>query len=139
MRRAARTDRNHAEIVKALRAIGASVADTSGVGAGYPDLTVGYRDLTFCVELKDGQKPPSARKLTPAQVEFAKAWKGHWVCVTSAEDAVNVVATYGRKDALRREWWDYCQTHQKDLDVIPHFADWLRSRLASSSPVVETK
>lgn len=133
MRRAARVDANHAEIVKALRAIGAEVADMSGAGNGFSDLVCLYLDKVLLVEVKDGQKPPSARKLTPAQVEFAKAWKGHWVCVTSAEDAVNVVATYGREDALRREWWDYCQKHQKDLDVIPHFADWLRSRLGVSS------
>lgn len=46
MRRAARTDANQVEIVSALRAIGCSVSDTSGVGGGFPDLAVGFRKRT---------------------------------------------------------------------------------------------
>ena len=91
MRRAARTDRNHAEVVKALRAVGASVADTSRVGGGFPDLVVGMRGQSFLLEVKDGRKPPSARKLTPEQERFAAEWGGHWVCVTSVDEAIRVV------------------------------------------------
>ena len=92
MRRAARTDGNHAEVVKALRAIGASVADTSGVGAGFPDLVVGYRGRNWLVEVKDGRKSPSRRALTPDQVEFVATWRGHWVKVESAQEAVDKVS-----------------------------------------------
>jgi hypothetical protein len=43
------------------------------------------------VEVKDGSKPPSERKLTPAQVQFHAIWKGRIVVVTSPEEAVAAV------------------------------------------------
>ena len=91
VRRAARQDANHAEIVSALRKVGASVADTSGVGRGFPDLVAGFRGRNWLMEVKDGQKPPSARKLTPDQEAFVAEWRGHWVCVKSAEEAIKAV------------------------------------------------
>ena len=48
MRRAARVDRNQAEIVVALRAGGASVQPLHAVGKGVPDLLVGWRGKIFC-------------------------------------------------------------------------------------------
>jgi hypothetical protein len=91
MRRAARTDANHTEIVKALRAIGASVADTSSIGLGFPDLVVGFRNRNWLLEVKDGAKRPSARKLTALQDAFVTCWRGQWACVTSAQEAIDVV------------------------------------------------
>jgi hypothetical protein len=70
MRRAARTDGNHAHIVDGLRKVGAHVEDTSGVGDGFPDLVVGYRGKWHLIEVKDGDLPPSERRLTPKQ----KVW-----------------------------------------------------------------
>lgn len=76
MRRAAKVDDNHAEIVAALRTMGASVLDLSRVGKGCGDILVGaYGSTVFC-EIKDGSKPPSARKLTPDQEKFHAAWRG---------------------------------------------------------------
>lgn len=102
MRRAARQDANHTEIIKALRGVGCEVHDTSDVGGGFPDLVVKTPEIAgddfkrpgrlLMVEVKDGRKPPSARKLTPAQEEFSKRWEGHWVCVTSVDEALAVVA-----------------------------------------------
>ena len=91
MRRAARTDANQAAIIEALRAIGASVRDTSAVGKGFPDLVAGYRGRTWLLECKDGRKPPSARKLTPDQIEFKATWRGHWAVVNSPEEALEIV------------------------------------------------
>ena len=91
MRRAAKTDANHAEIVAALRKIGASVHDTSAVGRGFPDLVVGLRGRNWLIECKDGAKAPSARKLTPDQIEFKATWRGHWAVAISPEDAVSIV------------------------------------------------
>lgn len=89
--RAARTDANHAEVVKALRAIGCSVADTSRVGGGFPDLVCGYRGRNYLIEVKDGKKPPSGRRLTDDQVKFVQQWRGYWACVQSVDEALEVV------------------------------------------------
>lgn len=95
MRRAARQDANHRDIVEALRAIGASVADTSGVGGGFSDLVVGFRGRNYLVEVKDGRKPPSARKLTQDQKDFVAGWRGHWACVMSPDDAIELITRGG--------------------------------------------
>lgn len=91
MRRAAKVDANHAEVVAALRKIGCSVASLASVGAGIPDLAVGYQGKNFLLEVKDGKKPPSARKLTDDEKAFMAAWKGQYAVVESAEQAIGVV------------------------------------------------
>jgi Holliday junction resolvase len=75
MRRAAKVDDNHAEIRAAFRSLGAEVVDCSHVGDGFPDLLVGWRGRVLMVEVKDSRKPPSARKLTPAQTVFHVEWQ----------------------------------------------------------------
>jgi hypothetical protein len=91
MRIAAKTDRNQREIVAALQAIGASVAITSAVGKGFPDLVVGMRGRNWLLEIKHGALSPSRRKLTPDQIEFKAGWRGHWAVVNSADEAIEVV------------------------------------------------
>lgn len=83
--KAARTDSNQAEIVAALRRAGASVAITSSLGGGFPDLVAGLNGKTYLLEVKDGTKPPSKRRLTPAESRFHASWLGH-VCVVETED-----------------------------------------------------
>lgn len=70
MRRAARVDANQPEIVAALKAMGAEVTDLSAVGSGVCDLLVSYRGQWYAIEIKDGSKPPSKRKLTDDQVDW---------------------------------------------------------------------
>jgi len=86
MRRAARTDANQTDIVDEFRAWGASVLPLHAVGKGCPDLLIGTPRGSLLVEVKDGSKPPSARKLTPDQVEFHAAWRGRIEIVTRLED-----------------------------------------------------
>jgi hypothetical protein len=64
MRRAARTDATQADIVECLRTVGAKVAITSQLGGGFPDLVAAFRGKWYLLEVKDENKPPSARKLT---------------------------------------------------------------------------
>lgn len=75
MRRAARTDANQIQVVSALRAAGAKVQDLSAVGKGVPDLLCQYQGTFYLIEVKDGRKTPSQRKLTPDQVKWHEEWK----------------------------------------------------------------
>jgi hypothetical protein len=87
MRRAAKIDSNHLEIVAALRGIGAYVMSLASVGGGCPDLLVGFRGHTFLVEIKDGSKPPSARQLTEAQLKFHREWLGGTLAIVDSPEA----------------------------------------------------
>lgn len=91
MRRAARVDENQGLIVKALRACGATVRIITQ-GDGIPDLLVGYRGHTILMEVKDGNKPPSARQLTAAEQIFFDQWTGGKLfIVNSVEEALDVL------------------------------------------------
>lgn len=92
MRRiASKVDRNQAEIVAALRAIGATVQLLHSVGAGCPDILCGFRGRNVLLEIKDGNKPPSARKLTADQVEWHGGWKGQVAVVEDVDAALAVM------------------------------------------------
>ncbi len=86
MRRAARVDRNHAEIVAACRLLGATVQSLAGEGKGVPDLLVGWRGANLLFEVKDGTKTKSQRRLTPDQVKWHAEWKGTVYVVECADD-----------------------------------------------------
>lgn len=86
--RARRTDANLKQIAAAFRKAGAQVHVTNGAW----DLTVGYGGLTVLVECKDGSKPPSARKLTPAEREFHAQWTGGIRVVEDEDDVRDVMA-----------------------------------------------
>jgi hypothetical protein len=87
MRRAAKVDANQDQVVSALRAAGASVQSLAAIGKGCPDLLVGYRGYTMLMEVKDGAKPPSARRLTDDQVTWHGAWGGSAVAVVDGPEA----------------------------------------------------
>ncbi len=88
MRRKARVDSNQAEIVETLRAMGASVAPTHTLGSGFPDLVVGWRGINLLLEIKDGEKAPSKRQLTPDEQRWHDDWRGQIVVIQSARDAI---------------------------------------------------
>ena len=71
-----RIDANQTRIVEALRAAGCKVAINSDAGCGVPDLIVWtpIQKRIVLIELKDGDKPPSKRKLTKAQERFHAFW-----------------------------------------------------------------
>ncbi len=86
-----KVDANQSEIVQALRAVGASVAITSSLGNGFPDLVVGFRQRNYLLEVKDGNKPPSKRLLTEEEQRFFKTWSGSAYKVESVTDALTVI------------------------------------------------
>ena len=85
--KAARIDANHEQVVSALRAAGASVQSLAGVGKGVPDLLVGFQGKTLIMEVKDGRKTPSERRLTEDQVKWHGAWRGGPLAVVDGVDA----------------------------------------------------
>lgn len=100
MRRAAKVDQNQAQVVKDLRAVGCSVLPLHAVGKGCPDLLVAYGMKNHLLEVKDGSKPPSARKLTPAQEKFHAEWRGPIFTVTSTEEALKAMGIF----PIERGW-----------------------------------
>lgn len=90
MRRMARVDGNQSEIVDGLRRIGAEVQHLHTIGKGCPDLLVAFRGQWYAVEVKDGEKPAAAQKLTPDEVAWHEKFSRHapvyvW---TSLDDAM---------------------------------------------------
>ena len=69
MRRASRTDSNHAAIVEAYEAHGCTVLSLARMGDGCPDLLVGYRGRLALVEVKAARG-----RLRPAQEDFQRRW-----------------------------------------------------------------
>jgi len=91
VRRAAKVDANQTEIVNALRQVGASVQSLASTGKGCPDLLVGFRGVNWLLEIKDGRKVRSARKLTEDQVVWHQTWRGKVYIVESVDQALNLL------------------------------------------------
>ena len=91
MRTAAKVDANQPDIVQALRQIGATVQPIHVIGKGCPDLLVGYRGVNSLLEVKDGDKPPSARKLTPPELRWHDDWRGEVFIVKNEYEAIEVI------------------------------------------------
>lgn len=75
-RRAPRIDANQPEIVKSFRKLGCTVQHLHMVGDGCPDICVGFQGNNYMIEIKDGSKPPSGRKLTTDEQEWHDEWLG---------------------------------------------------------------
>lgn len=89
--RAAKTDDNQKLIVDGLRKAGISVAITSSMGAGFPDIVCGHMRRNYLFEVKDGNKPPSQRKLTDDQVKFHDEWRGQINVITCLDEALDII------------------------------------------------
>jgi hypothetical protein len=93
MRRAARVDGNHKEVMGHFRSLGFMVHDISQL-KNCADLVVSGYGRTLYVEVKDGSKPPSARRLTGGELLFMEQVLRHnpdgYVIVESLEDVNNL-------------------------------------------------
>lgn len=90
MRRAARVDDNQADIVEALVRAGIWVQSTAALGNGFPDLITCHRRVFRLLEVKDGRRPPSGRRLTPLEERFFAACPGPVHLVTDPIEALRV-------------------------------------------------
>ena len=84
-----RRDDNHAEIVAYARSLGFSVREVHMV-AGALDLIVGIGGVDGRIEIKDGAKPPSRRRLTPAEREEFETWRGRLPVVWETPEDVYI-------------------------------------------------
>jgi len=93
MKTAARVDSNQNEIVTALRKIGAVVLSIAQVKKAF-DILVGFRGKLFMMEIKDGSKPKSQRKLTSGERGCKVAFESVGVkyhIITSVDEAIRTV------------------------------------------------
>ena len=85
-----RVDGNHAEVVKAFRKFGCSVLNIS-VLKNCGDIVVAKNYKTVIIEVKDGSKPPSKRRLTRGESEFSAGWQGLYFVVKDLSDVLDIV------------------------------------------------
>lgn len=92
MRRAAKIDSNQNKVVTLLRKIpGVSVAVTSALGKGFPDLVIGRNGKNYLVELKDGDKFKSQQKLTPEESKWHDEWRGQVAVCANIDEVLNTI------------------------------------------------
>jgi len=93
MRRNARVDANQADIVKALRKQGAHVLITSQLKNAF-DILVGFNSKLYIVEIKDGDKVKSSRRLTEGEQKCADGFESVGVTyhiIESVEQAIEMI------------------------------------------------
>lgn len=93
MRYAKRVDANQSEIIKAFESLHCQV-----VVIGEPVDLIVYMPFkgvwqNIFVEVKDGNKVKSARKLTGQQVEFFNSWRGPKIVITSVDDVIAAITS----------------------------------------------
>ena len=90
-RRAAKVDDNQAEIVKTFRKLGWYVLIISQL-KNCCDIIVSKDGRTIAIEIKDGSKPPSARKLSEGEVKFKSEWQGEYELVICVDDVLAIAS-----------------------------------------------
>jgi len=88
-----RKDANHAQIVSTFRSLGAYVVDIAAVKNAF-DIIVYHSGKTYSVEIKDGEKPPSARKLSKGEEECKMGIESvgcEYHVISSVDEAVDLI------------------------------------------------
>ncbi len=92
MRIAARIDENQPAIVDELREYqDVTVHSTAQLGKGFPDIIVGYNGRNYLFEIKNPEKPPSKRKLTPDEDRWHRDWMGQVHTIETVSDCLQVM------------------------------------------------
>lgn len=92
-----RTDGNQTQIFKVFRGMGCTVLNLSNLGHSADALVAITPVRQPLIEIKDGSKPPSQRKLTPAEEKFHREWKGELYIINNEDEAIALV------NRIRRE------------------------------------
>lgn len=93
MRYRAATDANHTTITEALRRAGVQFRDVARhPGLGCDIIARHVRSSApVLIEIKDGSKPPSARKLKDSEATLMAMFPGAYVVVLDVDDALAAV------------------------------------------------
>jgi len=87
MIRAAKKDANHNEIDAVFKSLGYRTMDLSQLKNAC-DMLAEKGNKVWLVEIKDGSKAPSQRKLTEGEKKFAEKWNGIWIKIESVDDVI---------------------------------------------------
>jgi hypothetical protein len=82
--------------MQALRDAAMKPVSTAAVGDGFPDIVVAFRGICIPLEVKDGSKSPSERRLTAAEQKWRDEWPGPYALVESPEEAVRAVLEHAK-------------------------------------------
>lgn len=86
-----RVDNNQKLITTQLRRLGVSVAVTSSLSKGFPDLVLGYKGQNYLIELKDESQPPSKRGLTEDEVKWHQDWNGQIAVCKNLDEILDIL------------------------------------------------
>lgn len=106
-RKSARKDRNHNELVELAESLGMSVLEVHQL-PGALDLVVGCYGIDRRIEIKDGAKTASERKLSQREHEEFEKWRGHYPDIWETEDDVHETRRSMLAEAvlLQKQWVD---------------------------------
>ena len=83
-----RTDLTQTPIVQGLRGIGVTVAITSDVGDGFPDLVTSSRGRIYMMDCKSGSSRDPEKVMTDDQKAFMRKWNAPMYLVWSLAGAM---------------------------------------------------
>ncbi len=86
-----KADDNQVKVAEAFRRLRWSYKHTHTIGKGFPDGIAGYNGVNYLIEIKDGSKVKSQRKLTEDEQKFHDEWKGQVVIIESVDDVIRFV------------------------------------------------
>ena len=130
-----KVDSNQPEIVEALRKHGATVLHTHSLKNAF-DILVGFNGNLFMIEIKDGNKPPSQRKLTSGELEcetnFERVGVKYHV-VLSIKDALDVIdPTRGKYKEILNDCCDLFGIKPNELSMIDRRSEIVFARQLAS-------
>jgi len=101
MKRAARKDSNHNQVMNAFIKRGWTVLDTWQIKNAF-DILITKNFQTIAVEIKDSAKCPSKRKLTEGEQKFKERWETHgfWRLCESLEDVEAIDREFSARSGL---------------------------------------
>ena len=97
-----KVDGNQRQIVRAVRAMGATVQVLSEVGKGFPDIIIGCNGYNVLIEIKNDEQSASNQRLTVAEKRFHNSWNGEIYIIRNIEEAINLINHVRLRDAVKR-------------------------------------